>query len=228
MHESGSFRLPRSASAANNSVVMPLTWYGRVMTSEREGGTAEAIETPRSPRPEKPSDEKPSRLDQGISLGNLVIGLVVCVVTILGTVFAMVNSVSSKVDDLRKETNSEFTSVRMEVFQARSDLARISGALEQVDRRVTVIEERVNAKFGTEVDAGPNDVDAGSTRTWSTDHVVRRERFCAKTCVRGHSDAECFEACASAYNLCGIRCQSNPTSPCFASCTNGIVSPQAP
>jgi len=154
-------------------------------------------------------------------------------ITLILSMTAAAVWVSGKFEEARKDLASQIASVRSDIAQERSDLSRTQGALEQVDKRLTSLEARVNAKFGTDTDAGPgpDEADAGpptQTRPWSTEHVQRREHFCERRCTKGRADAACFDACATDYNLCGIKCTPDPALPCFSACEQKIVGHQSP
>ena len=151
-------------------------------------------------------------------------GITVLFITVIGFALAGVNWISEKFAGMSKELSSQMTEVRREIAAAqkdaqkdvadvRTEVGKQSTKLDQIDGRLIRLEGRMDAKFGAD------SPDAPAPGPWSPEHVTRRSKFCEQRCKQ---DVPCRERCVADYNLCGIRCPTNPISTCFTACVDAL------
>ncbi len=119
------------------------------------------------------------------------------------------------------------------MIDMQKSIARIEQRLTDVDDRVRTLEGRFNTKFGTHDElvppvavptGGPAPIalpEPSAHSPWPPDHAARLEKACRARCNAG-VDARCYDACSAAYNACGIKNPSDPTSTGFQECVKAI------
>jgi hypothetical protein len=121
--------------------------------------------------------------------------------------------------ELRKDITTAQTENHKDIADVRTEAAKQGAKLDQIDARLTRLEGRMDTKFGAD------SPDASAPGPWSPEHVGRRSKFCDQRCKQ---DVACHTQCVADYNLCGIRCPTNPVTTCFTGCVDALRNVPSP
>lgn len=144
--------------------------------------------------------------------------VVLVVASAVGAYFAAVSKFEDLVED---EHDARVAAVSSATATLDVRLQGLERTLTKVDVRTDGVEKRLES-IERRLDVLGKRMDVEGS-IWTKDHVKRRETFCTGRC--GAKEAECHADCRAQYNACGVRCESDPRSPCFTDCIAPIGKP---